>query len=169
MNAVPGIYIGIGSNLGDREENIRRGLEMLRSPMTVVEVVSALYQTEPWRCGQQPDYLNAVARLSSVMTASDLVDVMLGVERGLGRIRTEPGQARTLDLDLLFHGSEIIKTASLTVPHPRLHLRRFVLVPLSEVAPHFCHPVLRKTVLELLLECPDRSRVEKAGDLGHTG
>ncbi len=134
---------------------------MLRSPMTVIEAVSAIYQTEPWRCGRQPDYLNAVARLSSVMTASELVDAMLGIERALGRIRTGPGRARTLDLDLLFHGNEVIETPSLTVPHPRLHLRRFVLVPLGQIAPNFLHPVLGKTVLELLSGCPDCSRVEE--------
>ncbi|MEW6366523.1 MAG: 2-amino-4-hydroxy-6-hydroxymethyldihydropteridine diphosphokinase [Acidobacteriota bacterium] len=161
MNAASGIYIGVGSNLGDREQNIRRGLEMLRSQATVVEAVSSIYQTEPWQCGPQPEYLNAAARLSSILSAAELVELMLAVERGLGRIRTGPGQPRTLDLDLLFHGCEVIETPSLTVPHPRLPVRRFVLVPLCEIAPSFVHPVLGKTVLELLSECPDRSRVEK--------
>jgi len=156
-------FVGLGSNMGDRPANLRRGVDLLRSNGSVIVSASSLYQTEPRDCAPQPDFLNAAIRLSWDRDARDCLLVLLDVEKAAGRVRTgRPGEPRTLDLDLLLFGSSIIQGESLTVPHPRLHLRRFVLVPLCEIAPDVRHPVLEKSLAELLDVCPDTGRVERA-------
>jgi len=133
-------YVGLGSNLGDRERTIRRALDLLRTRLDVV-AVSTLRETEPWGLEHQPPFLNGAAAVETGLAPRELLDVLLGVERELGRKRGGPRYGpRTIDLDLLLFGSEIVDEPGLTVPHPRLHERPFVLEPLAELDPGLVVP-----------------------------
>ena len=133
-------YVGIGTNLGDRERNIRRALELLAELGTVRN--STVRETDPVGVVEQPKFLNAVAEIQTDLPASDLLERLLEIERGLGRDRSteERWGPRTIDLDLLLYGRETIEEPGLSVPHPRLTERRFVLEPLYELAPHLTLP-----------------------------
>jgi len=130
-------YVGLGANLGDRERSLRAAVEALAAVDGIeVVAVSKLRETEPVGVGEQPRFLNGVAVLETTLSAHDLLDRLLAVEQRFGRVRVPEEHApRTLDLDLLLYGDETIDEPGLTVPHPRLHERRFVLEPLAELAP----------------------------------
>jgi 2-amino-4-hydroxy-6-hydroxymethyldihydropteridine diphosphokinase len=133
-------YVGLGSNLGNREATIRRAVELLGDE---VAAVSSLLETEPWGYADQPRFVNAVARLETDRSARELLDRLLEVERELGRRREGPRYGpRTIDLDLLLYGDERIDEPGLTVPHPCLHERAFVLEPLAELDPALVVPGL---------------------------
>ena len=146
---MPRAYVGLGSNLGDREATLLAALELLGRSVRVV-AVSSVRETEPWGDPNQPLYLNAVAAVETQLSPRGLLDVLLAVERELGRERSGRRYGpRTIDLDLLVHGDEVLDEPGLTVPHPRLHERRFVLEPLAELAPGLVVPG-RGAVGELL-------------------
>ena len=129
-------YIGLGANLGDRETAIRAAAELIG-----VDRLSSIIETEPWGYEDQPRFLNAVAELDTELPPRVLLELLLEVERQLGRKRSGPRYGpRTIDLDLLLYGDEVIDEPGLTVPHPRLHERRFVLEPLAELAPELGIP-----------------------------
>jgi 2-amino-4-hydroxy-6-hydroxymethyldihydropteridine diphosphokinase len=151
-------YIGLGSNLGDRLATIRTAVQRLRT-LGRVAAVSSLYETVPVGYREQPRFLNAVVALDTALAPSDLLSALLGIENDLGRTRTFPNAPRTLDLDLLLVGDEILETTDLTLPHPRLHERAFVLVPLAEITPQAIHPGSGKSIRELLHALPDRGGV----------
>jgi 2-amino-4-hydroxy-6-hydroxymethyldihydropteridine diphosphokinase len=154
-------YVGMGSNLGDRACNLLLGVRgMLASGLRVVRL-SSIYETEPFGVtDQQPAYLNMVAELAAPLPSSEeLLAQLLDIEHANGRTRTRTLEARTLDLDLLLYGDERRASETLTLPHPRLHLRRFVLVPLVELAPDALHPALGLSYAELLAATDDRSDV----------
>lgn len=151
-------YIGLGSNLGDRSKNLSGAVERL-SRIGTIDAVSAIYETKPWGVdGYQPRYLNQVAAVNTALDPLEVVAELLGIEHSLGRTRQEKNASRTLDLDLLLHGESVVDASGVSVPHPRLHERAFVLVPLAEIAPDIVHPVLNRTVFELA-EGTDRSGV----------
>lgn len=151
-------YIGLGSNLGDRSKNLSGAVERL-SRIGTIAAVSAIYETKPWGVdGYQPRYLNQVAAVNTALDPLEVVAELLGIEHSLGRTRQEKNASRTLDLDLLLHGESVVDASGVSVPHPRLHERAFVLVPLAEIAPDVIHPVLNRTVFELA-EGADRSGV----------
>jgi 2-amino-4-hydroxy-6-hydroxymethyldihydropteridine diphosphokinase len=135
-------YVGLGANLGDRERMLRAAVDALAAEEGIEVVsVSTLRETEPVGVGEQPRFLNGAAELETTLTARELLDRLLPVEQRFGRVRI-PGEhgPRTLDLDLLLYGDEVIDEPGLTVPHPRLHERRFVLEPLAELAPGLVVP-----------------------------
>ena len=135
-------YVGLGANLGDRERTLRAAVDALDcEPGVEVVAVSTLRETEPVGVGEQPPYLNGVAALETTLAARELLELLLAVEQRFGRVRV-PGEhgPRTLDLDLLLYGDGLIEERGLTVPHPRLHERRFVLEPLAELAPGLVVP-----------------------------
>lgn len=135
-------YVGLGANLGDRERTLREAVSALAAEDGIeVVAVSALRETEPVGVGEQPLYLNGAAELETTLDAGQLLGRLLAVEQRFGRVRL-PGEhgPRTLDLDLLLYGDDVIEAAGLTVPHPRLHERRFVLEPLAELAPGLVVP-----------------------------
>ena len=127
-------YVGLGANLGNREETLRRALELLAEHVEI-DAVSSIRETEPIGVVEQPRFLNAAARISTELPPRALLDVLLEVERTLGRQRRERWGPRTIDLDLLLYGDATVAEDGLTVPHPRLHERRFVLEPLAELDP----------------------------------
>jgi len=144
-------YVGLGANLGDRERTLREAVDALGAEEGIdVVAVSTLRETEPVGVGEQPRFLNGAAELETTLTARELLDRLLTVEQRFGRVRI-PGEhgPRTLDLDLLLYGDEVIDEPGLTVPHPRLHERRFVLEPLAELAPGLVVP--RRGDMESLL------------------
>ena len=122
---------------------------------------SGLYQTAAWGKTDQPDFLNQVIVADTKLTAAQTMETILSIETAMGRIRTEKNAPRIIDIDILFFNKEIIHKKNLSVPHPSIHLRRFVLVPLNEIAPNFIHPVLQKTNHQLLMKCPDELNVKK--------
>jgi 2-amino-4-hydroxy-6-hydroxymethyldihydropteridine diphosphokinase len=161
-------YVGLGSNLGERETLIRVAVENLaRLPETRLAQVSSLYDTAPVGELDQPNFLNAVARLETELTARQLLWNLLLIERRLGRVRTAAGRygPRTIDLDLLFHGNLVLDEPELTLPHPELHRRAFVLVPLCELDPTLVHPLLGETMAELLAHVESRPAVRRTSRL----
>jgi 2-amino-4-hydroxy-6-hydroxymethyldihydropteridine diphosphokinase len=144
-------YVALGANLGDRERTLRAAADALASEEGIEVVsISTLRETKPVGVGEQPRFLNGAAELETTLTARELLDRLLTVEQRFGRVRI-PGEhgPRTLDLDLLLYGDEVIDEPGLTVPHPRLHERRFVLEPLAELAPGLVVP--RRGDMESLL------------------
>jgi len=141
-------FVGLGSNLGERESMIRLALDDLaRLPTTTLVRASSLYDTEPVGDADQPSFLNAVAQLETELTARQLLWNLLLIERRLGRVRTRHWGPRVIDLDLLLYGSEVLDEPDLKVPHPELIRRSFVLVPLVELDPLVVHPVTGETLL----------------------
>ncbi|MGC1783159.1 MAG: 2-amino-4-hydroxy-6-hydroxymethyldihydropteridine diphosphokinase [Acidobacteriaceae bacterium] len=161
-------YIGLGSNLEDREANMRSAITALRR-IGSVEKISSFYETEPVGTISQPDFLNAVVTLQTELSPEYLLAALLRIERDHGRDRsaTPPKGPRTLDLDLLAYDDLVLETPSLTLPHPSLAGRRFVLVPLAEIAPEWRHPVNRKTASQLLAELSEEV-AQPGGDTAQT-
>jgi 2-amino-4-hydroxy-6-hydroxymethyldihydropteridine diphosphokinase len=144
-------YIGIGSNLGDKLNNCRKSVEMTgRIPDTSVTAQSGFYRTEPVGVEGQDWYVNGVISLSTGLPAQDLLKNLLDIEHIMGRERKKKWDSRTIDLDILLYGQEVIKEKDLTVPHPLMHLRRFVLEPMVQLAPDLIHPILGKSMAGLL-------------------
>jgi 2-amino-4-hydroxy-6-hydroxymethyldihydropteridine diphosphokinase len=148
---MPIAYIGIGSNLGDKARNCGRALELIGLLSGgQVKKWSRWFMTRPVGAEGQEWYLNGVASLETEISARELLARLLGIESAMGRVRTKKWEPRIIDLDLLLFGEEVIESEDLQVPHPLMHVRRFVLVPMVELAPWLLHPVLRKTMEELL-------------------
>ena len=148
-------FIGAGANLGEPVRQIRQAQDALqKSPGIEFLGASFLYRTQPVGPVEQPPFINAVFALECSVSPRELLTLLLEIERNMGRVREERWGPRVIDLDLLFFGEEVIKEQGLEVPHPRLHERRFVLAPLAEIAPGFVHPVIKKSVSELLAGLP---------------
>jgi 2-amino-4-hydroxy-6-hydroxymethyldihydropteridine diphosphokinase len=154
-------FLLIGGNLGDRELNMDRARKEIETRTGRIILASALYQTAAWGKTDQPDFLNQVLVVDTMLDAQTLLDRLLVTEQSMGRYRQEKYGPRIIDLDILFFNDEIIETKLLQVPHPRLQDRRFALVPLAEIAGNKIHPVLGKTIDELLAICPDTLPVYK--------
>ncbi len=156
-------YIGFGSNVGDRIDFCDRAVTLLSLlPHSQITGVSSLYETEPVKDGSDPGdgwFLNGVVQLQTEVTPKSLLTVLREIERALGRDQDNRSGPRTIDLDLLFYGDRAIDEPGLVVPHPRVHQRRFVLMPLRELAPLLTHPVTHRSVEEMLAEIEDRSEV----------
>ena len=154
------VYIGIGSNLGEKHKNCLRAIEMIEQiPGCKPIKQSDLYLTKPVGVEDQDWYVNGVMSLKTDLPPQDLLNHLMSIEEKMGRVRRERWESRIIDLDILFFGQQIINEKNLTVPHPRLHFRRFVLVPMTQIAPDLTHPSLGLTMAELLGKCPDDGQV----------
>lgn len=155
------IFLLLGSNMGARENYLQQAAVLLSQQVGPVEIRSSLFETAAWGKADQPDFINQVVRLKSDMSAMKLLEVIGNIENDLNRARNEKWGARTIDIDILFYGSEIINLPDLIIPHKLLHQRRFVLMPLNEIAPNLNHPVFQKSINQLLLELTDNLSVKK--------
>lgn len=154
------VYLSLGSNLGDREANLRAAIEKLKELGDVV-AVSSFYETEPVEVTAQPWFLNCAVKFDTEKMPRQLISAILAIEQSMGRQRKQQKGPRTIDIDILFFGSSIIDIPSLTVPHPHLHERRFVLEPLAEIAPDVRHPIFKRSVRELRDALPAGQTVRK--------
>lgn len=159
-------YLSLGSNLGDRKQNLEKAIQFLPASETSVTIskISPFYETEPWgipkEAGGHPWYINVCVGGETVLDPLTFLQYLQSLEHSLGRDRSKPLAPRTIDIDILFYDEITLESPALTIPHPRLHLRRFVLQPLKDIAPDFHHPVFKKTISELLKECTDKSVVK---------
>jgi 2-amino-4-hydroxy-6-hydroxymethyldihydropteridine diphosphokinase len=161
-NHIAKAYIGLGSNLGDRAGNLLLAVRGMMEASMCVTRLSSIYETEPISDVEQPPFLNMVAELGNILPAPEQIMArLLRIEFLLGRIRDVKDGPRTIDLDLLLYGEVLRQTEFLTLPHPRLHERRFVLEPLAEIAPHLVHPKLQLTTTELLVNVLGTSTVNR--------
>lgn len=144
-------YLGLGSNLGDRKGNLDKAIEYLSQRLRLTKK-SSVYDTEPMENPEQPRFLNMVCQVKTMLKPEDLLVLAKGIERKMGRVLGKPNSPRTIDIDILFYGGEVINTPDLTIPHPRLTQRAFILVPMAEIAPTLVHPENKKSINELLKE-----------------
>jgi 2-amino-4-hydroxy-6-hydroxymethyldihydropteridine diphosphokinase len=154
-------YLLTGGNTGNREEYLQQAAMLVELACGKIVKKSALYETSAWGKTDQPAFLNQALELDTALPATVLMNALLAIEEKLGRKRLEKYGPRIIDIDILLFNQEIINSAFITVPHPELPNRRFALEPLNEIAPNYIHPVLNKTVLQLLQICPDKLPVKK--------
>src|SRR6187455_774812 len=157
-------YLLIGGNLGNRKENLSKAVSLINEQCGPLTRSSSIYETEAWGNTDQPSFLNQALEISTSLNARQLMRKILKIEKEMGRVRKEKLGPRIIDIDILLYENEIHDLRFLKIPHPEMHNRRFVLVPLVEIAPTLQHPVLKKTIAELLEECPDNLEVKKITD-----
>lgn len=156
------VFLGIGTNMGMRESNLDNALEKIEEYIGPVIKSSAIYETEPWGFRAKGEFLNIVVKIQTELSPHDLLDKILNIETLLGRIRKKKRySSRVIDIDILLYDDIIIHEPDLKIPHPLLHERKFVLVPLCEIAPDMIHPVLKKSFSSLLEICEDTGDVKK--------
>lgn len=157
-------FILFGSNMGDKNEIFAHACLLINNRCGRIEAVSSAYESEPWGFKAEEWFLNRLIIIGSELEPEEMMRQLLEIEAELGRVRhpeTKGYTSRTADLDILYFGNHIVLTDDLTIPHPRLHQRRFALLPLCEMAPQLVHPVFKLTQIELLRRCPDFSEVKK--------
>jgi len=154
------VYLSLGSNLGDRAKNLQQAISALGNFGKVL-AVSSIYETEPVEVTAQPWFLNCVVAFDTQKMPKQLLAAILAIEQGMGRKRTQHKGPRSIDIDVLLFGNAIVDTATLTIPHPAMHQRRFVLEPMAEIAPDVRHPVFKRTMRELRDALPPGQGVKK--------
>lgn len=154
-------YLSLGSNEGNRQQMLDSALAHIEQVCGNVSLQSSVYETAAWGLEDQPGFLNMAVAIATPLTATQLLSAIRNIETHLGRKREIKWGQRTIDIDILFYNNDIIESTDLVIPHPRLHERRFVLVPLMEIAPNFVHPRLHKSITALLAACEDVLEVRK--------
>ena len=157
-------YILAGSNMGNRLDNLQRATKKLIE-LGEIKRKSSLYETAAWGNENQQAFFNVAFELTTHLSGVELMKALLLIESESGRIRNEKWEPRLIDLDILFFNAEIIDTSILQVPHPQFQFRKFAIIPMADLAVDFIHPVLKKTVLQLLEECTDKLQVEKIDEI----
>ncbi len=155
------VYLLLGSNLGKSRAHLNSAVLAIERYAGRVLASSSFYKTAAWGLANQPDFLNQILIVATNFSPHEILQKILKIEEDLGRVRTIKNAARIIDIDILFFNKEIINTKDLTVPHPEIPNRRFVLEPLAELSPDFIHPVMQKTITQLVAECTDKLNVQK--------
>ncbi len=157
------VYLSLGSNLGNRESNLRKAGNLVKERAGELVAASSLYLSEPWGFYHPRSFYNQVLKISTSLNSGELLEIMQDIEKELGRVRQVSRRytARKIDIDLLFYDSLILQTDKLTLPHPLIQYRLFVLMPLAEIAPDLQHPVLQMTVISLMQQCKDNLKVTR--------
>lgn len=156
------LFLSLGGNLGNTREIFEGAYPLIEKKIGKISVYSSIYQTEAWGPILQADFLNQVLLVNTSLKAEACLAEMLEIEREFGRERKERWGPRTLDLDILYYGDQVIAESDLSIPHPRIAERKFILTPLAEIAPTFTDPASRKTMVALLEECTDNSQVNRS-------
>jgi 2-amino-4-hydroxy-6-hydroxymethyldihydropteridine diphosphokinase len=154
------VFLLIGGNMGDRLQNLHQAIALLSATCGPLLQQSAVYETAAWGKTDQPSFLNQALLLTTGLQPPGLITTILSVEEKMGRLRMEKFGPRVIDIDILFYDEVVMNEPNLTIPHPQLQNRRFVLVPMQEIAPELVHPVFHKTITQLLEECPDTLAVK---------
>lgn len=157
MNSV---FLLIGGNLGDRAVNLTKAIQLIEEQLGKIINSSSIYETASWGITDQPDFLNQVLLVETPLPAEKIMNEILSIENKMGRIRTEKNASRIIDIDILFFNDEVIYKPSLTIPHPEIPNRMFVLIPMNEIAPDLIHPVLKKNIASLLSTSKDKLEVK---------
>ena len=155
------VYLLLGSNIGNSKTSLAKAITQIEKQIGTITRLSSLYTTAAWGNTRQPDFLNRVIIVKTALSALQTMQTILVIEEEMGRIRTVKNAPRIIDIDILFFNKEIIELEQLSIPHPQIQNRRFVLVPLNQLSPNLMHPVLKSSVHQLLLHCPDRLNVKK--------
>ncbi len=155
------VVLSLGGNVGDVKQSFMRSIDFLKKEVGEVVLISPIYQTKAWGVENQPDFLNQVLVLNSKLNPQKVLEKCLDIELRLGRVRKQKWFERNIDIDMLFYNDEIIDSPNLTIPHPYVHKRNFVLYPLADVLPNFKHPLLGESMEELKKECDDSMAVVK--------
>lgn len=155
------VFLLLGSNLGDRQKNISRAIELISKNVGQVLQQSSLYETAAWGKTDQPIFYNQAIKVATQLSPEKLLQAVKKNEQEIGRTVDEKWSARIIDIDIIFYGAELFHSNELVIPHPFMHERKFVLAPLNEIAPDFIHPVLQKSVHELLKKCIDSLEVKR--------
>ena len=153
------VYIQLGSNIGERESFITKSMYKVEDDIGKIITASSIFETTAWGNKNQNNFLNSVIEIKTPFDAFTILQKSQEIENNLGRERSDKWGERTIDIDILFYNNKIINTKELTVPHPLIQKRKFVLVPLSEIAPNYMHPILKKNISTLLSECKDTQKV----------
>lgn len=153
------VYIQLGSNIGERESFITKSMHKVEGDIGKIITASSIFETTAWGNENQNNFLNSVIEIKTPFDAFTILQKSQEIENNLGRERSDKWGERTIDIDILFYNNKIINTKELTVPHPLIQKRKFVLVPLSEIAPNYKHPILKKNISTLLSECKDTQKV----------
>jgi 2-amino-4-hydroxy-6-hydroxymethyldihydropteridine diphosphokinase len=156
---MPKLYLLLGGNLGDRTAYLAQAREHIAAQVGSITQGSKLYETAAWGNTKQPNFLNQVLEVQTALTPEQVLQQVNSIEQELGRVRHEHWGARVIDIDILFYDQLVLQSQRLTIPHPQLHLRRFTLMPLKEIAAHLVHPVLGQSIHELLENCGDKLEV----------
>ncbi|MGB4843263.1 MAG: 2-amino-4-hydroxy-6-hydroxymethyldihydropteridine diphosphokinase [Ferruginibacter sp.] len=155
------LYLLLGSNMGNSKSQLTKAILNIEKLIGCLTRQSSIYCTAAWGNLKQPDFLNQVIIVETTLSAQQTMQTILFIEKKMGRIRTGKNAPRIIDIDILFFNKEIIELPQLSVPHPQIQNRRFVLIPLNQLSPNLKHPVLKKTIHQLLIHCPDRLNVKK--------
>ena len=156
------IFLITGGNIGNRKKNLEAAATLIRDQIGIIVKSSKIYETDAWGITDQPAFYNQVHIVESNFSAKEILNKILNIEEKMGRVRTVKNAARIIDIDILFFNNEIINKPNLNVPHPQIINRRFVLMPLNELAPEMIHPVFKKSIHQLLVNCKDELGVTPA-------
>ena len=159
INSMNNVFLQTGGNVGNRFKNLQTAMELIEKEIGNILQQSSVYETEAWGFRDQPAFLNQVLQVETILSPTEVMEKIHLIENKMGRVRVQKMGPRTIDIDILFINDETINVPFLTIPHPFIEKRRFVLVPLSEISPNYFHPVLKKNVSSLLKECEDESVV----------
>ena len=160
MNKLEKIYLHTGSNLGQKEQQLDQARQLIGQTIGQVTAQSQVYETEAWGLPDQPNFVNQALEVETALSPDELINRILSIEQKMGRIRSEKWTARLIDIDIIFYSDKIIKTEKLTIPHPFMHERNFVLIPLVEIAGNFIHPELQTSIKELYERSKDQLKVK---------